>query len=479
METRKVDVAVIGAGSAGLNARREVEKAGLRPVMIESGPYGTTCARVGCMPSKLLIAAAETAHTIAGADRFGVRVSKGYDVDGPAVLERVRRERDRFVRLTIEGAVDSLPEDQRIRGHARFVAPTTLEVGGRLRLEARSVVVAAGSSPNVPPPFDAIREHVDVNDDVFEWADLPESIAIFGLGIIGLELGQALARLGVRTAFFGRSERLGSFTDPEVARVTREVLAEELDLRLGVELHGAEKGPEGITLRWRDAGGSEHSERFERVLVAAGRTPNLAALDFAASGLALDARGMPSWDPRTTQCADAPIFLAGDASDHRAILHEAADEGRIAGANAARFPDVTAHVRRIPLAIAFTEPQMALVGCAYADLDLDAVEVAEVSYADQGRARVMGQNRGLVRLYARRTCCHLIGAEMFGPRVEHMAHLLAWSVQQGMTAQQALEMPFYHPVFEEGLRSALRDLAAKLKVYGDCRCEDRASAPGS
>ena len=479
METRQVDVAVIGAGTAGLNARREVEKAGLRPLMIESGPYGTTCARVGCMPSKLLIAAAETAHTIAGADRFGVQVPKGFVVDGPAVLERVRRERDRFVDATIRGTVDVLPEEQRIRGHARFVAPTTLEVDGRLRVEARAVVVAAGSSPNVPPPFDAIREWVDVNDDVFEWPDLPESIAVVGLGVIGLELGQALARLGVRTAFFERSERLGFVSDPEIGRVTREVLAAELDLRLGVEVLGAEKGPEGITLRWRDAGGGEHEERFERVLVSAGRTPNLAGLDFAASGLPLDERGLPPWDPRTTQCGDAPIFLAGDASAHRAILHEAADDGRIAGANAARYPEVTAHVRRTPLAIAFTEPQMAIVGVSFAELDLDTVEIGEVSYADQGRARVMGQNRGLMRIYASRRCCHLLGAELFGPRMEHIAHLLAWSVQQQMTVQQALEMPFYHPVIEEGLRTVLRNLAAKLKVYRSCRCEDMATSPGS
>jgi dihydrolipoamide dehydrogenase len=91
----------------------------------------------------------------------------------------------------------------------------------------------------------------------------------------------------------------------------------------------------------------------------------------------------------------------------------------------------------------------------------------------------MGQNRGLLRVYGDRRCCAIIGAEMFGPRVEHMAHLLAWVTQERMTVQRALEMPVYHPVVEEGLRTALRDLAAKLKVIGDCRCEDMATAPGT
>ena len=174
-----------------------------------------------------------------------------------------------------------------------------------------------------------------------------------------------------------------------------------------------------------------------------------------------------------------PIFLAGDVSGHRAVLHEASDEGRIAGANAASYPEITAHLRRAPLAIAFTDPQMAIVGTPYRALDLDAVEIGEVSYADQGRARVAGRNRGLVRIYADKKCCRLVGAEMFGPRVEHMAHLLAWATQAGMTVQHALRMPFYHPVVEEGLRTALRGLAAKLRVTGECRSEDLAEAPGT
>ena len=92
--------------------------------------------------------------------------------------------------------------------------------------------------------------------------------------------------------------------------------------------------------------------------------------------------------------------------------------------------------------------------------------------------RVVGRNRGLVRVYGERGSCRLTGAEMFGPGMEHMAHLLAWAVQQKLTVHAALEMPFYHPVLEEGLRTALRELARSLKVLGSCRPEDLAEAPG-
>ncbi len=290
MQTRNVDVAVIGSGTAGLNARRQVEKEGRSVVMIESGPYGTMCARVGCMPSKLLISAADAAHEVAGAGRFGVRVPEAVEVDGRAVLQRVRRERDRFVGFVVRDT-EAIPEERRLHGRARFVGPSTLEVdpvdgrgGDVIRVESKAVVVATGSVPFVPPPLDAIREHVMVSEDVFEFDDLPRSLAVIGTGIIGLEIGQALARLGVRVVFFNRSSSLGPFSDPEVQRVAQEVLTEELEIHLGCELVEARPVDVGVRLRWRGADGSEGEDAFERVLVAAGRRPVLSDLDLARAG---------------------------------------------------------------------------------------------------------------------------------------------------------------------------------------------------
>ncbi|MFO1207491.1 MAG: dihydrolipoyl dehydrogenase [Burkholderiales bacterium] len=478
MDTVSVDVAIIGAGTAGLNARREVEKRGGRPLLIEQGPYGTTCARVGCMPSKLLIAAAEAAHAIDAAPFFGVHAVGGRSVDGAAVMERVRRERDRFVAFMVEGT-QAIPEAQRLSGHARFIAPTTLAVDDRVRVEARSVIVAAGSEPFVPPPFDRIRSRILVSDDVFELTDLPESLAVIGTGVIALELGQALQRLGVRVAFFNPFTEVTGFTDPEVRRVAERELGADLDLRLGVKMLEPEPGERDVLLRWRDAQGAEHGERFAQVLVAAGRRPRISGLGLEATGLPLDDQGLPPVNPQTAQCANTPIFLAGDVDGNQPLLHEAADEGRIAGENAVRWPNVVSHERRTPLAVAFTDPQMALVGKRHSELPAGRHAIGTVSFEDQGRARVAARNRGLARIYAETATCTLIGAEMFGPGMEHMAHLIAWAVQQRLTVQRALAMPFYHPVLEEGLRTALRDLAEQLRVSGECRPEDMAESAGT
>lgn len=474
MDTRKVDVAIIGAGTAGLNARKEVEKAGKSWALIQDGPYGTTCARVGCMPSKLLIAAADAAHEVDHAGRFGVRVD-GRTIDGRAVMDRVRAERDRFVGFVVE---DSLAIEGRIEGRARFVDTTTLQVDDHTRVEADAVVIATGSHPWLPPPLDTIREHVIVNDDVFDWDDLPESVIVFGTGIIGLELGQALDRLGVRVVFLNPFDVLGPFTDPVLAAKSRAVLGEALDLNLGAQDVVVEVVDGGVRVRWTTADGQARDEVFEKVLAAAGRRANVQGLGLGEVGVPLDARGLPISDPRTMQLGDLPVFIAGDVAGHRPLLHEASDEGRIAGANAASFPSVSASIRRTPLAVAFTHPQMGMVGKRFADLAEGSFMVGEVSYDNQGRSRVMGQNSGVVRIYARSSDCVLVGAEMFGPRVEHTAHLLAWAVQSGMNVNRALSMPFYHPVVEEGIRTALRDLARKLKVERSCPPADCGDSPG-
>jgi dihydrolipoamide dehydrogenase len=430
------------------------------------------------MPSKLLIAAADVAHEIRGADLFGIEAPAQVRVRGPAVLERVRRERDRFVGFVVE-ATEELPEEQRLRGHARFAGPTTLEVDGHTRVEAKAVAIAAGSHPWIPPPLEPLREKLMVNDDVFELGDLPESLAVVGTGIIGLELGQALRRLGVRTAFFSHSAKLGPITDPEVAAVMRKVFGGELDLHLNVELEASEAPEGGFLVRWRTQEGGEGEERFERILAAAGRQPSLDGLSIEKTGVELDQRGVPRFNPHTMQCGESPIFLAGDVSADRPLLHEAADEGRIAGINAARFPDVRAQMRRTPLSVMFTDPEVAIAGKSFRELDPDQTAVGQVSYEDQGRARVMGRNAGLVRIYAERDCGILVGAEMFGPRVEHTAHLLAWAMQSRLSVDRALEMPFYHPVVEEGIRTALRDLSAQLKILAPARAQDLECGPGT
>jgi dihydrolipoyl dehydrogenase len=461
MEIRRVDVAVIGAGSAGMSAFRAARAHSDNVVLIEGAQYGTTCARVGCMPSKLLIAAAEAAHAVSEAPHFGVNAG-GFVIDGIAVMDRVKRERDRFVGFVVD-SVENIPAKQRLLGHARFLDDHRLQVGNRWIVDARRIVIATGSRPDYEKSLAELGDRLVVNDDVFEWTTLPRSVAVFGLGVIGLELGQALSRLGVETFVFGRRGRIGPLTDPVVVESVRSALSRELYLDPNARVTGIRRVDHEVRLEFIDLNGRKRTEFVEYVLAATGRIPNVDKLGLERTTLPLDARGIPVYDPATMRIRESHVFIAGDVDRDRPLLHEASDEGHIAGDNAGRYPNVRPGLRRSPLSIVFSDPQIAMVGQRYSEVSPQCVTVGSVSFEDQGRSRVMGKNEGLLRIYAEPGTGLFLGAEMAGPRAEHLGHLLAWAHQAQMTIGQMLEMPFYHPVVEEGLRTALRDARSKLR----------------
>ncbi len=461
------DVAVIGAGTAGLAAYRMAKAAGKRVLLIEGGPHGTTCARVGCMPSKLLIAPAEAAHGVDRFAAFGLKLDGEVKVDGRAVMQRVKSERDRFVGFVLEG-IDSIPAADHVRGYARFVDDTTLRVDEHTTIKAARIVIATGSSPSFPPAWKALGDRVVVNDDVFEWDDLPQSVAVFGPGVIGLELGQALHRLGVRVKIFGRGGGVGPLADPTVLVEARRVFGDEFYLDTDAHADVSRDGDE-VVVAYRDLDGSARTERFQFLLAATGRTPNVRNLGLENTKVKVDAKGVPLFDPNTLQCGSTNIFIAGDANNDVPLLHEASDEGRIAGANAASYPVIHAGMRRAGLGVVFTDPQIAVVGGGFAAVRDVAHVTGVVSFGNQGRSRVMLRNKGLLHVYADPVFGRFLGAEMLGPEMEHIGHLLAWALQMKLTIAQMLEMPFYHPVIEEGLRTALRDAQHQIDAAAMAR----------
>lgn len=462
MKTLQTDVAIIGTGTAGMNAYRAARKAGKRALTIEGGVYGTTCARVGCMPSKLLIAAAEAAHAVSDASAFGVRVEGDVTIDGRAVMQRVRSERDRFVGFVLQD-VEAFPAEDKLRGYARFVSDTVLEVDDHTRIEASAVVIATGSSPVILDMYKPAGDRLIVNDDVFEWEDLPHRVAVIGPGVIGLELGQALARLGVHIRMFGVQGLLGGLSDVAVRDAALKAFQSEFYLDTDATVENVRRVGDEVEITFIDLQGKRVVDRFDYVLMATGRRPNVAGLGLENTSVPLDERGIPQFDRNTMQVGDLPIFIAGDVNNDVPLLHEASDEGRIAGANAARYPDVQSGLRRAPLAIVFSDPQLAAVGQRVHELEPGTYITGEVSFDNQGRSRIIRKNRGRLHVYADKNTGRFLGAEMAGPAAEHIGHLLAWSLQQGMTIERMLEMPFYHPVIEEGLRTALRDAQAKLE----------------
>lgn len=470
MQNLAVDVAIIGAGSAGMGAYRRSKALGRKVVLIEDKHYGTTCARVGCMPSKLLIAAAEANHAINSASIFGIEGTS--KVDGKKVMQRVKSERDRFVGFVVSD-IEDFPKEDMIFGHAKFLSDRELQVGDNLKISAQNIIIATGSETFIPSSFEVFGDKLITNDDVFDWEDLPKSIGVFGAGVIGLELGQALARLGVRVTTFSIGGKLAAIDDPKANKVADDIFNTEYKLFADAKVI-EQKVENGLALiTYEDPKtGKEITEDFELVLAATGRVPSIKGLGLENTSLKLSAKGIPDFDAYTMECKNTDdkgsgIFIAGDVNNDRPLLHEASDEGFIAATNCAKYPQVEAMARRTPLSVVFTEPQIGLAGeTNLAKLEAKYKEnlaIGELDFRSQGRSRVMNVNKGILRLYGDKSTDKLLGATMVGPRAENLAHLLAWCIQADMTVTQMLAMPFYHPVIEEGMRTALRNLSAAIK----------------
>jgi len=465
MTPTHVDVAIIGSGTAGMGAYMSARTHTDSVLLIEGGDYGTTCARVGCMPSKLLIAAAEVAHQARHAKRFGI-ITTDLIVDGPAVMARVRRERDRFVGFVL-ASVEAMPSDDRWTASVSFQDANTLVTPAGQLIHARRIVIATGSRPVVPPMLQGLDKHLLTSENIFELPTLPKSLAVFGTGPLGIELGQAMSRLGVAVKMFGLGGGIAGIRDPEIRDYANKVFNDEFYVDTDADVESVSETENGVALRYRHKDGSRVTEEFDYVLAATGRAPDLAGLSLANTGLQLDERGVPRFDRYTLQCGDSTIFVAGDANNEIPLLHEAADQGRIAGGNAGRYPNVQPGLRRTPLAIVFSDPQVASAGIALKTLNQHfqgRFATGCTSFENQGRSRVMLRNKGMLKVYAEVGSGVFIGAEMFGPGAEHIGHLLAWAVQKRLTVNEMLEMPFYHPVIEEGLRTALRNVKHELHV---------------
>lgn len=440
---KRVKIAILGAGTSGMSAWREVSKVTDDFVLINGGPYGTTCARVGCMPSKLLIQSANDFYRRTAFAELGIEGIDGLRVDTQKVLQRVRKYRDGFVSGVLK-SIESLG-DKSIQGYARFEEPGVLRVGDQ-RIIAERVILAVGTRPFVPKSWESEEDRIITSDEIFEVEELPKSCFVVGAGVIGLELGQAMSRLGSRVKVVGGSPNLAFLSDPKVNQYAIDTFKSEFD---SFEV--------GKLAEPKD------SEDFEKVLMVAGRKPNFDLLDFEKSGISVNDRGYPDFDPHTMQILGSDnMYIAGDIVGDRPVLHEAADEGRIAGFNVTR-DEPKRFRRRAHLGIIFSEPNLAFCGSRYAEVkNLDPI-VGEISFEDQGRSRIMLKAKGLLRLYADRKTGKLLGSELIGPATEHLAHLISWSIQQNMSVFDMLSMPYYHPVVEEGLRTAIRDITYQVE----------------
>ena len=468
--TRKVSVAIIGAGTAGQNAFRQASKIKDDVVIINEGFWTTTCIAVGCMPSKLLIAAADRAHDANHSAEFGIHATA--QIDGKRVMERVRDERSHFASY-IKKQVDSWPEHKKIDGRARINEQGLIEVNDEL-IAAEQIIVATGSSPFIPDGWaDKLGDTMLTSDSVFELEDLPKTMAVVGAGAIGLELAQAFTRLGVEVTLLNPAKQVAGLKDDDINNKAMDCLSHELTMHLGSEITDvgttADEGNKSAFIRYEDSAGESQQWQGEYVLVATGRRNNIKQLGVENLGVELDDKNRPkNLSKKTGQIGDLNVYIVGDANANIPLLHVASDEGYSAGSMVCENTEA-AYIRppATPFSIVFCSPQIVNVGMSLPEIQKDSeleFVIGSVSFDNQGRSRVMGVNCGLLHIYGCKKTDRILGASMVGPDAEYIGHILATAITNDLSIKDMLDTPFYHPTILEGLRTALRDVQYKMEI---------------
>ena len=433
------DLAVIGAGAAGLVTAGGAAQLGLKVVLFEPGAMGGECLNTGCVPSKALLAAAHAAHDGAAAAKFGVRFAMP-TIDWPAVNAHVR------------GVIDAIaPHDSQerfeafgvevVRAHARFVSPDTLEADGR-RFTARRLVIATGSAPAVPPITGLAQAPYLTNETIFGLPDRPAHLLILGGGAIGCELAQAHRRLGSRVTIV-EADRLLPRDDPEfVAIVVDSLRADGVEIITGAKAVKVEHG-DGIALHLEDG----RTVQGSHLLVAAGRAArtdgyglDVAGVAFTKAGITVDAR---------LRTSNKRIFAIGDCRDGPRFTHAAGYDAGIVIRNCVFRLPAKADYRALPW-VTFTDPELAQVGLTEAgarERHGDKLKILTWSFDKNDRAQAERRTVGRAKVLA--VGGRVVGASIVGVGAGEMIQIWTLAVSAGLKLSAVAGMIAPYPTYNE------------------------------
>lgn len=460
-----LDLIIIGAGSAGISAYKEARKYTHNLRIINDGAWDTTCARVGCMPSKILVSTANRLHDAHHADRVGLNLQ--IEADTSRVMTHVQALRDRFTRSVIRD-VDSWNPEHKISGKAKFINANTIEVNGE-QLQAKAFILAVGSTPRFDQDDQkALGDRLISTDDIFELPDLPKRLAVIGSGAIAIELSQAMHNLGVEVTTFARSRHVGILSSDNLQNIAQAHISQQLSILFETLPSSMSRDGDEVVIDYQDQQGQAQTIRVDYVLSAIGRNSLLSTLDlYKVDASFTDVKKLPIHDD-TKQLGDYPMFVVGDAFSKNPIQHIASYTGKHVVSNALNYPQVEALPKLSPLAIVFSNPQMAIAGQSKKELEQRNIVFITgfQSFENQGRARTLGKNYGGIEVYIEKSSQRLLGAELFMDSAEHLAHMLSWMIAEQVTLEDILDRPYYHPTLEEGLRSALKHARRQLRELG-------------
>ncbi|BCL77787.1 mercuric reductase [Ktedonobacteria bacterium brp13] len=449
MASMDYDLTILGGGSGGLTAARIAASLGARVLLIDKERLGGDCLYTGCVPSKSLIHVARLVHQTRRATRLGLTTSS-VEIDMVQVASSIQG-----VIKQVHEAEHVYTDDVTVKfGMVSFQSPTALIVNDE-KITSRATIIATGSHPARSSIEGLAETGYLTNEDVFQLTQLPASLLIVGGGPVGVELGQALARLGVQVTIIQAGERILPREDADVSQTITNVLQSEgVKVITGARVLKAEKhaGKKSVIVQ---QGEKEDTITADEILLAAGRQPNIDGLRLDTIGVIFNEQGIKVDDYLRTSVAN--IFALGDVIGGYLFTHVAAYQAGVAVRNALLPVGKKKVNYRVVPWCTFTDPEAARVGLTYAEAQQQhrQVRIITLPWADIDRAQTEHAPTGFIKLILAGKKEEIVGAHMVGAHAGELLGEIALAMQHHLTVSAMLNAIHPYPTLHTGLQQAL------------------------